>query len=123
MELKAIDILNKFEALSKLADKETDLSTACIIAKNLKELVVYKDEICKKRDNLIIRYAEKNEDGGIAQTEDGGVKVTDIASFNKELSELLDTIIEVEISKLQKNKLLEIKVTAKDILPLVDILE
>ena len=123
MELKAIDILNKFEALSKLADKETDLSTACIIAKNLKELVVYKDEICKKRDNLIIRYAEKNEDGGIAQTEDGGVKVTDIASFNKELSELLDTIIEVEISKLQKNKLFEIKVTAKDILPLVDILE
>ena len=123
MKLKAVDILNKFEAFSKLADKEIDLSSACVIAKNIKELAIYKDEFDKKRDKLIIEYAEKDEDGNIVQHDGDGIKIIDVDAFNKEFAEILNTDIEVDIIKLNKDSLSEIKVSAKDILPLTDILE
>ena len=123
MELKALDIINKFEALNKLADKETDLSTAIIIAKNLKELSTYKEIIDKKRDSVIVKYAEKNDNNVISQDENGNVKITDINSFNKDLSEILDTPIEVNLLLLPKDKMIDMKISAKDILPLTDILD
>lgn len=123
MELKALDIINKFEALNKLANKETDLSTAIIIAKNLKELSTYKEIIDKKRDSVIVKYAEKNDNNVISQDENGNVKITDINSFNKDLSEILDTSIEVNLLLLPKDKMMDMKISAKDILPLTDILE
>lgn len=123
MELKALDIINKFEALNKLADKETDLSTAIIIAKNLKELSTYKEIIDKKRDSVIVKYAEKNDNNVISQDENGNVKITDINSFNKDLSEILDTPIEVNLFLLPKDKMMDMKISAKDILPLTDILD
>ena len=123
MELKALDIINKFEALNKLADKETDLSTAVIIAKNLKELSTYKDIIDKKRDGVIVKYAQKNDEGDIVQDKNGNVKITDVNSFNKDLSEILDTSIEVNLLLLPKEKMMNMKISAKDILPLTDILD
>lgn len=123
MELKAIDILNKFESLTKLADKELDLSTAITIAKNLKELSLSKDIIDKKRNVLIVKYAEKDENENVVQNDDGSVKILDVTSFNKEISDILDTTIEVNISKLKKDKMTDIKISAKDILSITDILE
>lgn len=123
MELKAIDILNKFESLTKLADKELDLSTAITIAKNLKELSLSKDIIDKKRNALIVKYAEKDENENVVQNDDGSVKILDVISFNKEISDILDTTIEVNISKLKKDKMTDIKISAKDILSITDILE
>lgn len=123
MKLKALDILTKFEAFNKLAEKEIDLSSACTIAKNLKELAIYKEEIDKKRDKLIIDYAEKDGNGEVVKTEDGGIKIADILAFNNDIQKILETDIEVDITKLNKDKLSEIKISAKDILPLTDILE
>lgn len=123
MELKALDIINKFEALNKLADKETDLSTAIIIAKNLKELSTYKEIITKKRDIIIIKYAERNDDDVVVRDENGNVKITDVDGFNKDISEILDTSIEVNLLLLPKDKMMDMKISAKDILPLTDILD
>lgn len=123
MKLKAYDVLTKFEAFNKLAEKEIDLSSACIIAKNLKELAIYKDEIDKKRDKAIVDYAEKDDNGEVVKTEDGGIKITDVLAFNNDIQTILETEIEVEIAKLNKDRLSEIKISAKDILPLTDILE
>ena len=122
MELKALDIINKFEALNKLADKETDLSTAIIIAKNLKELSTYKEIITQKRDIIIIKYAERNDDV-VVRDENGNVKITDVDGFNKDISEILDTNIEVNLLLLPKDKMMDMKISAKDILPLTDILD
>lgn len=123
MELKALDIINKFEALNKLADKETDLSTAIIIAKNLKELSTYKEIITQKRDIIIIKYAERNDDDVVVRDENGNVKITDVDGFNKDISEILDTSIEVNLLLLPKDKMMDMKISAKDILPLTDILD
>ena len=123
MKIKAIELLNKFEALNKLADKELDLSSACTVAKNLQELATYKTEIDKKRDNLVITYAEKDENGEIVRFEDGGIKISDAITFNEEISKILDTDLDVNFVKLNKKMLADIKISAKDIIPLMDILE
>lgn len=123
MKIKAIELLNKFEALNKLADKELDLSSACAVAKNLQELATYKTEIDKKRDSLVITYAEKDENGEIVRFEDGGIKISDAITFNEEISKILDTDLDVNFVKLNKKMLADIKISAKDIMPLMDILE
>ena len=74
----------------------------------LKELAIYKEEIDKKRDKLIIDYAEKDGNGEVVKTEDGGIKIADILAFNNDIQKILET---------------DIKISAKDILPLTDILE
>ena len=123
MKIKAIELLNKFETLNKLADKELDLSSACAVAKNLQELATYKTEIDKKRDSLVITYAEKDENGEIVRFEDGGIKISDAITFNEEISKILDTDLDVNFVKLNKKMLADIKISAKDIMPLMDILE
>ena len=59
----------------------------------------------------------------MALLKNGNVKITDINSFNKDLSEILDTPIEVNLFLLPKDKMMDMKISAKDILPLTDILD
>lgn len=122
MKLRALDILNAYEALAKLADKELDLQTACAIAKNLKELAIAKEIIDKKRTELIQKYAEKNGDGTPVQEGDG-VKITDVPSFMQHMNELLASETEITLSFISKSALSEIKISPKDILSLTNLLK
>ena len=123
MKVKAIDILEKFEALGTLADKETDLTTAINIAKNLKELSISKDVIDKKRNDIIMKYAVKDSDNKVKQNEDGSVGISDIKSFNEDVNGMLNEEIEVELITLKEDKIKDLKISAKNILPLLDILD
>ncbi len=122
MKLKALDILNTYESLAKLADKELDLQTACAIAKNLRELAVAKEVIDKKRTELINKYAEKNADGNPVQEGDG-IKITDVPSFMQHMNDLLAAKTEVTLSLISKSALSEIKISPKDILSLTNLLK
>ena len=122
MKLKALDILNTYESLAKLADKELDLQTACTIAKNLRELAVAKEVIDKKRTELINKYAEKNADGTPVQEEDG-IKITDVPSFMQHMNDLLAAETEVTLAFISKSALSEIKISPKDILSLTNLLK
>lgn len=122
MKLKALDILNTYESLAKLADKELDLQTACAIAKNLRELAVAKEVIDKKRTELINKYAEKNADGTPVQKGDG-IKITDVPSFMQHMNDLLAAETAVTLSPISKSALSEIKISPKDILSLTNLLK
>lgn len=74
MKLKALDILNVYESLEKLSEHELSLETSFVIAKNIKELLLSKEIIETKRNNIITKYAEKDKNGAIAQEDDGGIK-------------------------------------------------
>ena len=116
------DILNTYESLAKLADKELDLQTACTIAKNLQELAVTKEVIDKKRTELINKYAEKNANGTPVQEGDG-IKITDVPSFMQHMNDLLAAETEVTLSPISKSALSEIKISPKDILSLTNLLK
>lgn len=123
MKMKAAEILAVYESLSKLADKELDLETACVIAKDMKELLVAKEVIEKKRNALVMEYAEKDGDGNIMYKEKETVKINDMDGFMKKMSALLSSEADVGIADIPKNALKEIKVSANDLLPLMDFIK
>ena len=55
MKLKALDILNVYESLEKLSEHELSLETSFVIAKNIKELLLSKEIIETKRNNIITK--------------------------------------------------------------------
>ena len=120
--MKAIEIINVYEALTKMAEKEMDLKTACIIAENIKTLSIYKEKSEEKRDKIILEYAEKDDDGNPIITENNNVKISNMPECNGKIVELLNTDLDVEIKKIPKSSLENLSLSPKDILPLLDYL-
>ena len=83
MELTGLQVINIFNALENLSEKEFDLDTACSIVKNSKELSIAKKVIDDRRDRLLAEYAEKDEDGNIKQEENGMIHITNINEFQE----------------------------------------
>ena len=127
MKLKAIEILNIYDSLVKISEAEFDLNTACIIANNIKSLSVTKETIDIKRNDIIAKYAEKNEQGEINSAENGEVKIVDIGNFNVELNDLLISVVEVDLKTISKSVINDVfkdsKISPKVILSLMNILE
>ena len=127
MKLKAIEILNIYDSLVKISEAEFDLNTACIIANNIKSLSVTKETIDTKRNDIIAKYAEKNEQGEINSAENGEVKIVDIGNFNVELNDLLISVVEVDLKTISKSVINDVfkdsKISPKVILSLMHILE
>ena len=123
MKVKAIEILNMFEAFTKLADRELDLNTACNIAKNIKELALSREIIDEKRNKIIGNFAKKDAQNQIVQAENGTVEINDPAAFSQSMTELLSAETEVCLLPIQMASLSGIKISPKDILPLMEIIE
>ena len=119
MKLKALDILNVYESLEKLSEHELSLETSFVIAKNIKELLLSKEIIETKRNNIITKYAEKDKNGAIAQVDDGGIKINDTVKFSNELNELLSSEININLTKIYKKDLEKITIQPKELLPLI----
>lgn len=123
MKLTVNSILNIYNTLGILYDKELDLNAACIIAKNIKEIETSKTVIDKKRDGIITEYAEKDENGNVLPAdENGNIKISNAQEFYKKMDDLLTTEIDINIDSFSKDSLKDIKISPKDILPLMDIL-
>ena len=119
MKLKALDILNVYESLEKLSEHELSLETSFVIAKNIKELLLSKEIIDTKRNNIITKYAEKDKNGVITQEDDGGIKINDPVKFSDELNELLSSEININLTKIYKKDLEKITIQPKELLPLI----
>lgn len=124
MKMKTNNILNIYNALGVLATIELDLNTACIIAKNIKELETFKSVIDSKINSIIAEYAERDEDGNFVYTNENktAIKILNIQDFNKKTEELLSAEIDINLNRISKDSIKNIKISPKDILPLMDIL-
>lgn len=123
MKLTGIDILNMYESLMKIAEKEFGLNTACIIAKNIKELSISKEIVENKRNTIIMKYATKDDNGDIKMLENGNIKISNVKKFNDEMSILLSSEVDANLEKIKKDAFDGISISPKDILPLMNILE
>ena len=123
--MKAIDIFGIYESLTTLADKDLDLNTACDIAKNIQNLTIPKQILEQKRNKLIQEYGEKDKNGNLKTKENGTVIFTGDNEFecNKKIAELFDEDVDVELVKIKKSALKDIKISPKVALGLIDILE
>ena len=123
--MKALNILLTYESLAALKDERLDLNTAIIIAKNMKTLTAPKQVIDEKRFKLIKTYAEKDKNGNLKKNTDGTTIFSEanIKECDKKLAALLSEDIDIELTKIEKSALANIKISPTLILGLMDILE
>ena len=82
-----------------------------------------KEIIEKKRNDIVIKYAKKDDNGEIISDENGNVKIENTNKFNEEIYELLNTEIDVEIKTISIDKLSDLKISPAEITSLLDVIE
>lgn len=109
IEIKLADVMNSMETLQKLAGQTFKGKTAFQIARILKKLDEEIKTFNDTRAALINKYGKRNENGELIVDENGNcsLKEDGLVDFNKELSELLNTVIEVNAEKLNVEELSE----------------
>lgn len=121
MKLTGNEIISVSTVFNNLATKEVDLNTACVIAKNLRELAEPRQIIDTKRNEIAEKHVLKNEDGSIQQSKDGKIVWDNYEQFCKETDELLSSEVEdIDIRQISKAALSDVKLSAMDILVLED---
>ncbi len=124
MKLKAFELLDIYESLSKISEQELDLETSYAIAKYLKEILVAKELIDGKRNKIIFKHAEKQEDGNLKQTDNGGIEIhkEEIGKFNSEMDGLLNSEISIPKISIKKSSLSSITIPPKYLIPLIGVM-
>ena len=106
MKLTNRKIVNDANLLGNLTHKQLPIKVSYAIAKNIskieKELEIYN----KERRKLIDKYCLKDEEGNLID-ENNQFKIADgnLESWNKDMNELLDIEIDINIHKFSKDDL------------------
>ena len=106
MKLTNRKIVNDANLLGNLTHKQLPIKVSYAIAKNIykieKELEMYN----KERQKLIDKYCLKDEEGNLID-ENNQFKIADgnLESWNKDMNELLDIEIDINIHKFSKDDL------------------
>ena len=106
MKLTNRKIVNDANLLGNLTHKQLPIKVSYAIAKNIskieKELEIYN----KERQKLIDKYCLKDEEGNLID-ENNQFKIADgnLEAWNKDMNELLDIEIDINIHKFSKDDL------------------
>lgn len=124
--MKLVKIIGKYNALSAMVNREgLPFDMAYAIALNLdileKPVQIYQ----KKRSEIAMKYAEKDETGKFIE-KNGEVTLTDRTAFFEEISEILDKDIDISdtpLHKIKKADIAAIGVSVTELRPLLDLIE
>ena len=119
------DILNSAETFREISNKSVPVKTAFRIARLIRELDKENATFDESRRKIVEKYAERDEAGGMKQTEDGNVilQQNKIAECNGEMIDLLNTTIEINAEKLHIDDLGDIELTPTQMLGLEAFIE
>lgn len=128
INVKISDLVNATETLQNLSKKSLKAKLAFSVAKLLKGAEQEIQQFNETRMNIIKKYGEKDETGNIKTDEGGNCKITkeNIDDFTHELTDLLNTEVEINASKLRMDDLENIDFTPNDMVilePFMDVEE
>lgn len=108
MKLTNRRIVNDANFLGTLNNKQLPIKVSYAISKNISKLESELKIYNKERQKLIDKYCIKNEDGENLIDENNQLKIADehLDTWNKELNELLDIEIEIDIHKFKLDDLI-----------------
>lgn len=111
--VKFSDLINSTEVLQKLARTELRAKVAWQVSKLLKLAETEMQNFNETRLEVLKKYGEKDENGELITDENNNCKIvpSEIANFNNELNELLNTQIEINANKLDIDDLDDINFT------------
>ncbi|MCK9475589.1 MAG: hypothetical protein M0R46_06715 [Candidatus Muirbacterium halophilum] len=95
-------------SINKLIVADINASIAFKLSRIIKEISSILEDKNKMEQTIIARYAEKDENGNIIQSKDkdgnpiqGAVNIIDMASFNSDISDLLNTENDIPYEKIK----------------------
>lgn len=108
MKLTNRRIVNDANFLGTLNNKQLPIKVSYAISKNISKLESELKIYNKERQKLIDKYCIKNEEGENLIDENNQLKIADehLDTWNKELNELLDIEIEIDIHKFKLDDLI-----------------
>lgn len=108
MEIALRNLVNSVEVLNKLNNIELPIKFSYELYKDIKNINVELDIYNEKKSQLISKYALKDENGDVLIDSDKTVQLINenIDLWNKEINELLDIIVNIDIVKLDLNELI-----------------
>lgn len=122
--MEILKVVNARQIVLKKQNQPLKFSTAYKFRKFVNETEDAEKFFNEKRDEIIKKYAEKNDDGEIKVDDDGNVsfKKDDIENVNKEYAELVKTDISVNI-KFKPEELESLDLTIAEVDVLADLIE
>ena len=115
------DIETIFNGFKVLIEKEIPIKIAYKLMKLLKQLEDENKFFIDKRNELLKKYSQKDDNGNIKQIDEGNGKVgiqleiDKIEEFNNKLKDLVDIEISIDFEKVKIEELGDIKITIKDL--------
>ena len=120
MLFKAGQILEMHDALEKISHLDLSLKTAIVVADNIDVVANSYKVINEKRQKAVEKYAKKDEEGNFVQAADNpnAIMIDNAQEYMKELNEILESEIEVEIKQFSLEGEKDITIAPADILAL-----
>ena len=117
MTVSIYDIISANPIFTKILQHEFTGKQSFIIGRILKALNNEAEMFNKTREEMLKKYAAVNEEGKIIVI-DGNVKIKEgeMANFQKEINELLYTLLEINVNKIPLDWLENLKLTPQEML-------
>lgn len=97
--MKNREIIEHINALGAFTKDKIPVKLSFAIVKNFNKLKSASDDYEQARMKLLEENSEKKENGDIESGEDGNAKIIDIDKWNKEINELMNIEVDIDMHK------------------------
>jgi hypothetical protein len=113
------------QSLNTLIDLDINASSAFRLARIIKELSSIVDDKLKMEKKILDKWVSKDESGNVIKPKDesgneveGGVNITNVEEFTKEMTSLMDIENEIPYDKIKFEELNLVTAKVKDLIKL-----
>ena len=113
------------QSLNTLIDLDINASSAFRLARIIKELSSIVDDKLKMEKKILDKWVSKDESGNVIRPKDesgndvdGGVNITNVEEFTKEMTSLMDIENEIPYDKIKFEELNLVTAKVKDLIKL-----
>lgn len=103
-------------SFSKLVNKELPIKLSYRLSKLIKLLASEHELFNQNKNEIIKKYAEKDEEGNIKQLENGRVDIINMQSYQNEIGELYEISFNIDFDKIKIDDLADINISVQDLL-------
>lgn len=109
---KIIDIIN---GIGNILNMSLPVKASYAISKNMVKLEKEAEIYNKEREKLLSKYGAKNEDGTLKVNETGNVDIENVEDWNKDIKELLEIEVDIDIHKFSIDEIINCNMTAREV--------
>lgn len=125
IEVSLREIVESIPTFQEISQKEINIRTSFKIARIMQALETEYKTFSEMREAMLQKYGEKDEAGQLKVTEEGNysIKQDCIVEFNSEISNLLSTTVQLNVSSISLNELEELTISPSKALSITSFIE